>query len=118
MRVASASPSLHASTRTNVDAASAIGTSAIAATVPHVTVAAALDVVRAVRTTSVSGAAPATPTHAIQAASAVRKPMPNPYETTAKSRIHVAVDHGIVAAVRHGQPVADEPDVGQRLPSA
>lgn len=37
-------------------------------------------------------------------------------EAAAKARVHVTVNDGIVAAVRHGKPVEREPDVRQRLP--
>lgn len=38
------------------------------------------------------------------------------FKTSSVSRIHVAVYDGVVAAVRHGQPVADEPHVRHARP--
>lgn len=42
--------------------------------------------------------------------------MPQAPEAGAEARIHVAIDDRIVAAVRHGQPVAGKPEVRQRPP--
>lgn len=37
-------------------------------------------------------------------------------EASAESGIHITINKGIVAAVRHGQPVTSEPDKWQRSP--
>lgn len=53
---------------------------------------------------------------AAPAAQEVHHLAPQKPKTSAKARVHVAIDDRIVAAVGHGQPVACEPDVRQRPP--
>lgn len=110
-------------TTTAVDASTSSYATGKAATIPHVAIAASLHVVQMLTpmagggpTTAVAAQAPAA--QAVEATLAVRQPMPKAYEATAKACVHVAVDQRVVAAVRHGQPVADEPYVGHGLPVA
>lgn len=55
---------------------------------------------------------------AVQAAAAPQSgdPVHDLQESAPEAGVHVAVDHRIVAAVRHGQPVEGKPHVRQRDP--